>query len=142
MKTAAACLTLATSLRFAVAEPAPRVPEYVHPAAAAESAGVPVGAPPEPRDGGVWYPADAHARIVTMIAAIEPLSTARATRAWSWGYADGLLLGLDECEAERARRVEAEAKAEDAPGIGGYVTAAAAGLAVGVLAAVLAGGVL
>ena len=133
-----AAFAAAFALRAAVADPTPRIPSYVHPATAADEAGVPNGAPPEPRDGGVWYPQPTHHRLATMLAAVEPLSTARATRAWAWGYSDGRMAAVDECEAERARRVEAEARSDGV--MMGYVAAGAVGLALGALLVVTLGG--
>lgn len=125
---------------FACAAPVLRVPDYTHPAAIADDAGVLAQGVPEPRGDGVWYPADAHARLAFMLAATEPLSTARATRAWAWGYADGRVVAGDECAAERARRVAAEAEAEGAGSpLSTYIALGAAGFAVGILAAVIAG---
>ena len=125
------------------AQPAPTLPPYQHPATIADGAGIPSGAPTI-RGEDVCYGRDAHRRLAYMLAAVEPLSDARATQAWAWGYRDGRLEPVAELEAERARRVAAEAEAERAKsgGFGAYLATGAVGVAVGVLAALLIGGAL
>lgn len=136
-----ACLALACGV--AHAQPVPRVPAYVHPATVADAKGATSETVPVSRDGGVWYPADAHYRLTVMLAAVEPLSTARATRAWAWGYEDGRLVNAAECDTERARRVAAEAEAEaKASSWAPYIAAGAVGVVVGLVGGVVLGGLL
>jgi hypothetical protein len=143
VRLALSAATLALVASAAKAEPVPRVPAYIHPTTVADAHGAMAGESPTARDGGVWYPADTHHRLVVTLAAVRPMSDARATQAWAWGYADGRLATHGECEAERARRVEAEAKVEThAAGLSGYVAASAVGLVAGLVAGVVLGGLL
>ena len=137
-----ALAALALTAGPALAEPVARLPEYIHPATVADAAGIVADGAPEPRDGGVWYPAGTHRRLVAMLAAAEPMSDARATRAWAFGYEDGRMVGVNDCDADRARRVEAEAALEAAGDTTGRLTLAALGVAVGLVAGLVIGGAL
>ena len=140
MRTLAVVLALAASAR---AEPTPALPAYKHPATVADAAGIPSGAPVV-RGEDVCYGRDAHRRLAYMLSAIEPLSDARAATAWAWGYRTGRFEPLAELEAERERRVAAEADAEraQAGGVSAYIAAAAVGAAVGLVAGALMVGLL
>jgi len=140
VRTLAAVLALTAGAR---AEPAPALPPYLHPAEVADSAGIPTGAPVV-RGEDVCYGRDAHRRLAYMLAAIEPMSDARTTTAWAWGYRTGRLEPLAELESERKRRIAAEADAERAQsgGVSAYIAAAAVGAAVGLVAGALMVGLL
>lgn len=122
---------------------APKLPPYEHPATVADAAGIPVGAPGAVRGEEVCYGRDTHRRLAYMLAAVEPLSDTRATQAWAMGYRDGRMTTVGELDAERERRVKAEAdlaKTSARPGIAPYIAAAGAGLAAGIILGVLVGG--